>query len=214
MVGDAQGQDTRPLTLWRGVRTFLAAQLLPVPLMLLFINLLLFFGGLIDGEVALPPPPATTSAVRFTEGLFVLVAAYGVHGRFFAKRPKGEAAPQTTGGASLLTMGFVIHLGFLFSTLLVATPEKTYSAGVHQTFGPCGVPAVDLNGLRRNQYICAAENTQPFSLNCSDIVLPASVAAAPSGTVDEIRPKNSPVSSHAIYPWLVISGSSLTDCLW
>ena len=54
------------------------------------------------------------------------------------------------------------------------------------------MPAVDLNGLRRNQYICAAENSQPFSLNCSDIALPPSVAAAPSGTVAEVRPKNSP----------------------
>ena len=32
---------------------------------------------------------------------------------------------------------------------------------------------------------------QPFSLNCSDIELPPSVAAAPSGTVEETRPKNS-----------------------
>ena len=32
---------------------------------------------------------------------------------------------------------------------------------------------------------------QPFSLNCSDVKLPSSVAAAPSGTVEETRPKNS-----------------------
>ena len=46
---------------------------------------------------------------------------------------------------------------------------------------PDRVPAVDLNGLRRNLYICAAENSQPFSLNCSEIDLPPSVAAAPTG---------------------------------
>lgn len=108
-VGDAEGQDARPLTPWRAARTFLAAQLLPVPLMLLFINLLLFLGGLIDGEVAMPPPPATSSAVRFTEGLFVAAAAYGVYTRFFANQPKGAPAPKTTGGASFLTLGFVIH---------------------------------------------------------------------------------------------------------
>lgn len=33
--------------------------------------------------------------------------------------------------------------------------------------------------------------SQPFSLNCSDVKLPSSVAAAPSGQVEETRPKNS-----------------------
>ena len=97
---------------------------------------------------------------------------------------------RTTASVSLLTAAFAVHLGFLYSTALVATPEQTYSPGVHQTFGPCGVPAVDLNGLRRNFFICEDENSQPFTLHCHGVDLPSTVEPAPSGQAAEERPRN------------------------
>ena len=86
----------------------------------------------------MPPPPATLTAVRASEALFLGLAAHGVHKRFWVRPAKGQPEPVTDSSASLLTLAFVLLLGFLFSTALVATPEQTYSAGIHQTFGPCG----------------------------------------------------------------------------
>jgi len=57
-IGDVQGQNTRPLTVWCALRTFMAAQLLSVPMMLLVIQALLFTGGLLDGSFATHRVPA------------------------------------------------------------------------------------------------------------------------------------------------------------
>lgn len=158
-LGDARQHDTRPLTFWRSLRTVVAAQLLPVPAMLMGMQAALFIGGLLDGAPGLPPPPATATAVRATEFLLLAVAMRGASARLLTKG-RTRHTPRTTSSASLLNLAFVILVGFLYCTALVAVPEQTFSTGIHQTFGPCGVPAMDLNGLRRNMYICAAENSQ------------------------------------------------------
>jgi hypothetical protein len=158
-IGSAVGQDVQQLTFWRSLRTFVAAQLLPVPGMLLLMQAAFLVGGVLDGAAGLPPPPATPTTVRSTEAVFLALAAHGISVRFSAGGRKAQTEPPAA-SASLLNLAFIILVGFLFSTALVAAPEHTFSTGVHQTFGPCGVPAVDLNGLRRNMYICAAENSQ------------------------------------------------------
>ena len=164
-IGGAVRDDTQRLTLWQNLRAFVATQSLPVPAMLMLMQAVLLIGGIIDGNMpGLPPPPLTTTSVRATEALFLAMATHGTCARFSAKRRTGQNAP-TPSSASLLNLAFVLLVGFLFSTALVAAPDKTFSSGVHQTFGPCGVPAMDLNGLRRNLYICAAENSQVRTLS-------------------------------------------------
>ena len=159
-IEGADKEDTKALTVWQNLRAFVATQLLPVPAMLMMMQVVLLLGGIIDGIMpGLPAPPATTTAVRATEAAFVAIAAHGICARFSANRRKSQNAVMPS-SASLLNLAFVLLIGFLFSTAQVATPEQTFSSGVHQTFGPCGVPAMDLNGLRRNLYICAAENSQ------------------------------------------------------
>ena len=158
--GAVKNQDGEALTLWQSLRAFVATQLLPVPAMLMVMQIVLLIGGMIDGNMpGLPSPPATTTSVRATEAAFVAIATHGICARFSAKQRKSQNAPIAS-SASLLNLAFVLLVGFLFSTAQVATPEQTFSSGVHQTYGPCGVPAMDLNGLRRNLYICAAENSQ------------------------------------------------------
>lgn len=164
-IGVAVRDDTRPLTVWQSLRAFVATQLLPVPAMLVLMQVVLLIGDIIDGSMPrLPPPPAATTSVRATEALFLAMATHGTYARFSTRRRKGQNA-STPSSASLLNLAFVLVVGFLFSTALVAAPEQTFSTGVHQTFGPCGVPAMDLNGLRRNMYICAAENSQVRTLS-------------------------------------------------
>lgn len=159
--------DTEALTLWQSLRAFVATQLLPVPAMLMLMQIVFLAGGIIDGVAPrLPPPPATTTSVRATEALFLAIATHGICARFSAKRRKAQNASAPS-SASLLNLAFMLLIGFLFSTAQVAAPEQTFSSGVHQTFGPCGVPAMDLNGLRRNLYICAAENSQVRTLSLS-----------------------------------------------
>ena len=64
----------------------------------------------------MPPPPATLTAVRASEALFLGLAAHGVHKRFWVRPAKGQPEPVTDSSASLLTLAFVLLLGFLFST--------------------------------------------------------------------------------------------------
>lgn len=157
--------NAQRLTLWQSLRAFVATQLLPVPAMMMMMQAVLLIGGIIDGHVpGLPPPPATTTSVRATEAMLLAIATHGTCARVSAKGRRDQNAP-TPSSTSLLNLAFALLVGFLFSTALVAAPEKTFSSGVHQTFGPCGVPAMDLNGLRRNLYICAAENSQVRTLS-------------------------------------------------
>ena len=76
----------------------------------------------------MPPPPATLTAVRASEALFLGLAAHGVHKRFWVRPAKGQPEPVTDSSASLLTLAFVLLLGakhVLFEPFLYKNEQFT-----------------------------------------------------------------------------------------
>ncbi|KAI9022670.1 hypothetical protein DFJ74DRAFT_768358 [Hyaloraphidium curvatum] len=55
----------------------------------------------------------------------------------------------------------------LLPTLVASfRPESHHSAGIHQTFGPCGVKALDIAGNERDVYVCGEPRDGSYTFSC------------------------------------------------
>lgn len=60
----------------------------------------------------------------------------------------------------------------LLAVMVVGEPAAVVSRGIHQEFGPCGVPEHDLSGYARTKFLCVPELDEDFHLGCVTQRLP------------------------------------------
>jgi hypothetical protein len=64
---------------------------------------------------------------------------------------------------TLLTLALAMALG---------EPANVVSLGLHQEYGACAVPDIDLSGYARTKYLCQAELDEDFHFGCVRQSLP------------------------------------------
>ena len=60
----------------------------------------------------------------------------------------------------------------LASAMALGEPANVLSLGLHQEYGACAVPDIDLSGYARTKYLCQAELDEDFHLGCVKQRLP------------------------------------------
>jgi hypothetical protein len=78
-----------------------------------------------------------------------------------------EARPEARGPDRILRGAVVAYFVTLTAIMAVFTPETHRSTSVHQTYGACHVPAIDIAGHTRYQFLCAADYDEDFSFDCA-----------------------------------------------
>ncbi len=98
-------------------------------------------------------------------GLVVVTILYGA----LAIRGLRRARPEAPHPADrVLTAVLPLYFAVLILIGAVFTPETHRSESVHQTYGACHVPAKDITGAVRFEFLCAEDFDEDFTFACID----------------------------------------------
>jgi hypothetical protein len=100
-------------------------------------------------------------------GVLGLVTVVVLYGALVARGWRARAHRELASDRLLRGM-IVAHFVTLAGVMAVFDPATHVATGVHQTYGPCGVEATDIVGLRRHEFVCAAELDEAFDFHCVD----------------------------------------------
>lgn len=99
-------------------------------------------------------------------GLLVVLLLYGL---VIARGSKKAAPAEPRRADRILHAAAVLYFTSLAVIMATFTPEDHKSPSVHQTYGQCHVPATDITGLTRWQFICAEDYEEDFSFDCAGV---------------------------------------------
>lgn len=142
-----RGPDSHP-SARTFVRTLGLVALLATPIMMLELTVL----QQLDGGI-----PGSRGLVVIVI-LFVAIAARGWRRRVEAPRPAADR---------ILRIALPVHFCMLAAILVAFDPATHVTTGVHQAYGPCHVPATDITGLRRYEFLCAEDFDEDFHFACA-----------------------------------------------
>jgi hypothetical protein len=134
-----------------------------------------------------PPPPTSIPMLLFTTMLYLGIVVFG--SVFGADCVRDEYTCPSS-GRKWLQLGVFAHCTVLLLILLLADPQAHLSVGVHQTYGDCGVEAVDYSGQMRHVYICEQDSDEDFSFYCPTFTsyYKDRLGTSPSSTMTEFGP--------------------------
>jgi hypothetical protein len=91
--------------------------------------------------------------------IYAALAVRGWRGRVSSPRPAGDR---------LLRVAVPVYYLVLTAIVALFDPATHVATGVHQTYGPCHVPASDIVGLQRYEFLCAEDFSEDFTFACVD----------------------------------------------
>jgi hypothetical protein len=91
--------------------------------------------------------------------LYGAIAVAGWHRAVPSPRRKEDA---------ILNGAVILYFVTLFVTGAAFDPATHRSASIHQTYGPCHVPATDITGHTRYKFLCAKDFDEDFTFACVD----------------------------------------------
>ena len=77
-----------------------------------------------------------------------------------------RARPEKRGLDAPLQGAVILYFVTLTAIMALFTPETHRSTSMHQTYGQCHVPAVDIAGHTRYKFLCAEDFDEDFSFDC------------------------------------------------
>jgi hypothetical protein len=132
----------------RFARGLILAALASTPLMVVQMTVLQFLDGGVPGARGL------------VVMLGICVLAIGLTWRSRSRR--------TGTGDRLLFVAIATYFATLVAIMACFEPTSHRSAGIHQSYGACGIVATDIAGLSRHEFVCAAEHNQQFGFACAE----------------------------------------------
>jgi hypothetical protein len=114
--------------------------------------------------VVMTPLQVLDGGMPGIRGLAVLVVVFaGIAWR--GLRPVRPMAPRASD--RLLLVAAVSYFATLVVIAATFDPAAHESTSLHQTYGPCGVAAIDITGARRFEYVCAEDFHEDFTFDCA-----------------------------------------------
>jgi hypothetical protein len=109
----------------------------------------------LDGGIPGPRGLLAVTAIY----LFILVRA--------ARRSAARTPPRARHPADRwLRVAIVLYFATLAAIAVAFDPATHVATGVHQTYGRCHVPAADIVGLQRYEFLCAEDFAEDFTFDC------------------------------------------------